>query len=89
MSRHRIDMTTTNDAGMLVGRATCACGWTGDAYDIGEPMERRKYDTEVRLHRLTIGLVRVSGCLMLSIVVSWVAVIVAGIAWLLRTAMGY
>jgi hypothetical protein len=42
----------------------------------------------VRVHRLTIGLVRVSGCLMLSIVASWVAVIVAGTVWLLRAAMG-
>jgi hypothetical protein len=50
--------------------------------------KRRKYDNEVRLHRLTIGLVRVSGCLMLSIVASWVAVIVAGTVWLLRAAMG-
>jgi hypothetical protein len=88
MSRHRIDMATTDDAGMLVGRATCACGWMGEPYDIGEPEERRKYDNEVRVHRLTVGLVRVSGCLMLSIVVSWVAVIVAGTVWLLRAAMG-
>lgn len=82
-------MTTTNDAGMFVGQATCRCGWVSEPYDIGEPMERRKYDNDVRVHRLSVGLVRVSGCFMFSLVLAWVAVIVAGTVWLLRAAVGF
>jgi hypothetical protein len=82
--KHVTTCDTTMEHGQLIGQALCSCGWSGKRWDISEPSERQAYDSEVRVHRITVGAARFFGCLMLATGLTWFVLLAALAVWFVR-----
>ena len=80
--------TSLTDHGVIVGQPFCSCGWTGKHYDVGEPSQRKAYETEAAGHRIQVRLAKCLGCAVVVVGVTWLALMVIGAVALIRWLVG-
>jgi hypothetical protein len=63
-------------------------GWQGP-WRSTEPHGRRQVDNDRRQRKILMGLVRGFGCALVGVVLMWLALALAGAAWLLKSLAGW
>ena len=83
MKRYYVDVAP----GGLECRIVGPDGWQGP-WRSTEPHGRRQVDNDKRQRQMVVAISRGFGCLLVSIVLAWFALALAGVVWLLRAVMG-